>query len=211
MATCDHFQSFTVWDASTGRQTHSFRGYLIPVLAAPFSPDGSLVASASGDGNIRLWNLSIAELPRVDVFVNCVALSPQETIFVIHSRIRTIEARTVDSNKLVWTQPETVSANGSVQYLLMSPDGKFLAQYGSQNADISILHLGSGQRYARFERTAEKSVKHLSFRSDSRQVVLWTKGTKFSPGTWTTAPVDGNPRCRVGLLSLVSHFHHRAI
>jgi WD40 repeat protein len=33
----------------------TFRGYEIMVLSAVFSPDGSTIASASGDGNIKLW------------------------------------------------------------------------------------------------------------------------------------------------------------
>jgi len=64
--------------------------------------------------------------------------------------------------------------------MVMSPDDKYLALFGTTRAlfgsrsdtPVDIFDLQSGQLYARFRHTAEWDVSCVSFRSDSRQVVI---------------------------------------
>lgn len=54
-----------IYEVSTGRLLVSFAGHRRAVNALAFSPDGSLIASASDDGTVRLWNLNEGRAERV--------------------------------------------------------------------------------------------------------------------------------------------------
>jgi WD40 repeat protein len=47
--------SETVWSAATQRELATLKGFDGIVLGLTFSPDGGLLATAGGDGAIRLW------------------------------------------------------------------------------------------------------------------------------------------------------------
>jgi GTPase SAR1 family protein len=51
-----------VWDSGLGRIRVVLEGHARPVNSVAFSPDGSLLASRSTDGNIRVWRLDSWEL-----------------------------------------------------------------------------------------------------------------------------------------------------
>ena len=40
-----------------------FSGHSGPVFGLDFAPDGSMIASASGDSTVRVWSAAGAELP----------------------------------------------------------------------------------------------------------------------------------------------------
>ncbi len=46
-----------VWDLSTGKAVHTFKGHEAEVIALALSPEGEWAASSSSDRTIRLWNL----------------------------------------------------------------------------------------------------------------------------------------------------------
>ena len=47
-----------IWDVFTGAMISSLEGHFYWVTAARFSPCGSYIASASGDGTVQLWRTS---------------------------------------------------------------------------------------------------------------------------------------------------------
>jgi len=158
-----------VWDVITKKRTHQFAGHASTISALQFSPDSSLLASASADATIRLWDMGVADSLRKDSVATSVAVSPLGTSFVIRSSNGTVEVWTVESDQLAWTS--RISGESS-QGMAISPDDKFLALYTTRNAGVCIFDLQSGQLYAVLKSNARNSVHHVSFRSDSRQVVF---------------------------------------
>ena len=59
-----------LWDAVTGQEKSVLTGHTGGVGSIAFSPDGSTLASGSGDGTILLWELTPAATPKLTGDVN---------------------------------------------------------------------------------------------------------------------------------------------
>jgi WD40 repeat protein len=55
---------FELWRVSDGSLVRTLAGHADVVVSVSFSPDGSLLASGSGDGTIKLWRVSDGSLVR---------------------------------------------------------------------------------------------------------------------------------------------------
>ncbi len=68
-----------IWNARTGRRTHTLDGHSKVIWEVAFSPDSQIVASASGDGWLRLWDVKSGKQLKeyyLDQAVSHVAFSP---------------------------------------------------------------------------------------------------------------------------------------
>jgi WD40 repeat protein len=72
-----------LWDVATGKELHSFRGF-IGVTSVAFSPDGKTLAAGSDDCAVHLWSTSNYESINVlkgsGEMVRCIAFSPDSKL-----------------------------------------------------------------------------------------------------------------------------------
>jgi WD40 repeat protein len=115
-------------DAVTGRPLRVLRGHQGPVTGIAFSPDGTSIATASGDRTARTWDAAtgafLFSFSGHGDWVYAVAFSPDGTHVVTGSRDRT--ARIWDVMKR--ERKVTISGHGGdVTAVAFSPDGTSVA------------------------------------------------------------------------------------
>lgn len=163
-----------LWDVKTGKLLHRLKGHAGVVLDVAFAPDGKMLASASWDQTVGLWDVETGALKRTLRFgdkawgIFSVAFSPDGRTLATGSGV-TGEGATrgelrlwrVDSGELTRTisdeSPDVVVKIGSDPEVVFSPDGKMLASLGSDETVI-LWDLATG-----------KYLRSLSSHSPSRQ------------------------------------------
>ena len=57
LLSASHDQTVRLWDEASGAELGSCQGHSGPVAAVAVSPDGQIIASASFDQTVRLWQM----------------------------------------------------------------------------------------------------------------------------------------------------------
>jgi len=139
LATASDDRTVRLWDLPTGKCTHILAGHgeeskgiefspFASVWRVVFSPDGSLLATASADQTARLWNSLTGHLSRVlaghNGGVNGVAFSPDGSLLTTTSHDRTVRLWDLPTGKCTDT---LTGHTGPVNGAAFSPDGILLA------------------------------------------------------------------------------------
>ncbi len=175
-----------VLDAKTGERLHRLEGHTATVTSIAFSPDGKLLASASMDKTIRLWEvrsgnqikvLQGGKFPVEDVPRTGVAFFPDGKM---------LASCGADENVILWDIETGLGeyrarTNGTKSvYLALTPDGKRCAVAGGPNryhlddfaGQISAYKLRYGlQPLWRGKHEGDEAATHVAFSPDGTKLV----------------------------------------
>jgi WD40 repeat protein len=111
------------------RPTRKMEGHIGTVQAMRFSPDGSVLATASADHSVCLWDGTTGHLLRTlvdcDNLVYAVAFSPDSKLLAAGSWDGFVRIWDVSSGKLrITLVQKPLSRDGPTEWLAVTPDGR---------------------------------------------------------------------------------------
>jgi dipeptidyl aminopeptidase/acylaminoacyl peptidase len=161
---------------------HLNEGHKREVNSVAFSPDGSLLASGSGDRTVRLWRVEDGELLHALVghanHVYSVAFSPDGSLLASGSGDRTVRLWRVEDRDFVYAFANTRFP--PVYSVAFSPDGRLLAT-GSRTNTVWLWQVENGELLRAIE-GHKREVNSVAFSPDGsllasgsgdRTVRLW--------------------------------------
>jgi WD40 repeat protein len=132
-----------ILDATTGRQIYRLKGHSWTITALAFGPDPGIarLASASGDGTVRIWDVAacrdIQSLPHGGL-VTCVAFSRDGRHLASGSRNRTVRVWDAKTGQLLHHRPDPT---GEVHSVAFHPTDDQIVAWGGTDATVKIWKL----------------------------------------------------------------------
>ncbi len=179
IATGGYDRRILLHDPASGNPIRELKGHNGAIFDLAFSPDGTLLASASADATIKVWNSATGE--RLDTMSQ--PLSEQYGV-VFSKDGNFIFAAGADNRIRKWRVVSRTSAQinpltesrfaheGAIHELVLSPDGKLLAT-AAEDGTVKIWEAGHLTELASFRREAGV-VTALAFVSASSELLAGT-------------------------------------
>jgi WD40 repeat protein len=137
--------SIRIWSTQGGREAAELIGHLRSVHAVAFSRENHLLASASHDYSVFLWNLERPSVPlwskELEHLVESIAISPNNRIVAVSTKGANIELLDMSSGEKVRT---LVGHTSSVCDVTFNQDGSILASAGADQT-VRLWNVESAQ------------------------------------------------------------------
>ncbi len=136
-----------LWDAETGKHKATLTGHTDSIYSVSFSPDNTMIASASSDNTVRLWNVNTGET-KVTLIghtdsVNSVAYAPDGKTIATASSDETVRLWNATTGKHKAT---LTGHKDSVTWVTYSPHGNMIATAsGGRYSDDNTVRLWNAE------------------------------------------------------------------
>jgi WD40 repeat protein/serine/threonine protein kinase len=183
-----------LWDAATD-QARIFEGHTSNVTALAFSPDSTLLASASSDGSIVLWNTEGGEPHQILAMTRAssslaVAFSTDGNLLASAGDDGQITFWNVASGAVVG-DPLSGHSDG-IQSLSFSADGRWLAS-GSLDNTVRLWDLRAQPISSEAIMTFNDGVTSVVFTSNSQLLAAGSRDGRILLWDTSTAALIGQP------------------
>jgi WD40 repeat protein len=160
-----------LYDPDNGEKVGEFKNaHTGPINALAFNPEGTQLASCSGDFIVRLWDFNVVLQSRDfeghEAPVWTASFSPDGTKIISASADRTVKVWERDTGKVLFT---ITDHSAPVTVAEFSPDGKLIASAGGDKI-VRIFDATNGKPL----RTCEGhtgTITFLDFSADSKKIV----------------------------------------
>lgn len=185
-ATGSYDTSIRVWDLASGRRVHTLLGHLEMVNDIAFSPDSTMIASASGafdwyqDFSVRLWDvqsgLELNELQGHTDQVQSVTFHPTQNLLVTTGFDGTVLLWNIDAIRSADKSVEEASTtlfegNDWLADASFSPDGTYLGIVGKSDALMFETNRFASPEELYHESGREPWLHDVEFSPDSQQLL----------------------------------------
>jgi serine/threonine-protein kinase len=136
-------RAIEIWDASTGKRNHLWRGHAAGVTAIAFSPDGQWLATGSEDGVTKVWD------PATQKEQKSFAHGHAVTALAFSPDAKWIAAGTAGKHLRLWRLGEEARAHEirdmrrAPEALAFSPHGHYLAVVSNEKS-VRLIDLSRG-------------------------------------------------------------------
>jgi WD40 repeat protein/serine/threonine protein kinase len=181
----------SIWDTTTRQEIHRLRGHSWNINSVAFDRTGQLLASAGGDGTVRIWDARAGQelvtlQPRHEGSVTSVAFSPNGKYLASGSLDRTVKVWSTATWKLARAIPD---AQGGITSVAFAPDSRRLAWAGT-DATVKVADADTGQIFETLHGHIGW-VTSVAFSPDGQQIA-----SASADGTvkiWQAPPVVESP------------------
>jgi len=161
-----------LWDTKSGKLVRRIEAHRDNLLDVAFSPDDTLLATASYDKHVMIWNVADGTLrndltDHVDA-VYTLAFSPDGRYLATGAGDRTVKLWDVATGKRLITFSD---AEKTVHAVAFSPDGRYLAA-GSADKRIYIWDVPASAKQFTQSSTSTGVLAHSTFAHDGAVLLL---------------------------------------